>query len=66
VLLGKPSLLQRFAGERPTFTRATVWKLQDYDAEPEPSTAALPLADAAPLTPPQTGAAEDAEGDRPV
>ena len=39
VLLGKPSLLQRFTGERPTFTCSTIWTLLDYDAAPAPATA---------------------------
>ena len=34
VLLGEPNLWQKLSGDRPKHTRATVWKLVDYDAEP--------------------------------
>lgn len=34
VLLGEPNLWQKMTGERPRHTRATVWKLVDYDPEP--------------------------------
>jgi hypothetical protein len=56
VLPGKPSLLQRFTGERPTFTCSTIWTLSDCDPAPDAACVALPLADAVPLMPPMAGA----------
>jgi hypothetical protein len=62
VLLGKPSLLQRFTGDRPTFTCSTIWTLSDDDPAPDAAGVALPLADAAPLMSPMAGA----DGERPA
>lgn len=65
VLLGEPNLWQKMTGDRSRHTRATVWRLVDYDTEPAvPSPMAdesLPLAAPAPVPPlPETDATKDA------
>jgi hypothetical protein len=70
VLLGEPNLWHKLTGNQPRHTRATVWKLVDYDTEPAaPSPIAdelsplaahapvplLPEVDATKAAPPSTG-----------
>jgi hypothetical protein len=52
IVLGEPSLWQKFKGERPSYRMATVWKLVDYDDAPA-------HADVAPRTPPITHTPSD-------
>ena len=53
ILLGEPNLWQRLTRDRPRYTRETVWKLVDFDAEPAApplkADALSPLAALAPM-----------------
>lgn len=66
ILLGEPNLWQKLTGNQPRHTRATVWKLVDYDTElaaPSPiADESSPIAALAPM-PPLLGA--DATKDSP-
>lgn len=42
ILLGSPNFWQKLTGNRPRHTRTTIWKLVEYDSEPE---APAPIAD---------------------
>lgn len=66
ILLGEPNLWQKLTGDRPRHTRATVWKLVDYDAEPAaPSPIADETSPLAALAPTRPLADADATKDGP-
>lgn len=65
ILLGEPNLWQKMTGNQPRHTRATVWKLVDYETEPAASSPIAdelsPLAAPAPVPPlPEANATKDA------
>jgi hypothetical protein len=63
VQIGKARWFQRLSRGRPTFTTATIWTLQEYDAGRE-TAAAVPMTDEAPSTlpPPDVTPGPDGNG----